>query len=104
MFRKKRGIVEKVDEKYEEIKCKVNENEKGSGWLGTHRGQTRVSFEFTTVYKSISDIEEVLQKGGDIVMVTRGYRRMSEMMKNAERYMNKKRFEVNQCKTKCLVK
>ena len=115
-------LVRKIEEIYMETKNRVRVNEKESECFWTEKGvrqECPLSATLFTIY--ISEIEEMFkraQAGGivigkekvwclayadDMVFLANKERGMKEMIMNAERYMKKKKLEVNTEKTKMII-
>ena len=115
-------LVKNTKEIYEETKNKVKLNGKESEWFWTKGGLRQgcpLSPTLFTIY--LSDIDEMLKKAqagrvpvgrekvwclayaDDLVLVANEERGMKDMIRNAERYMKKKKLEVNVDKTKMMI-
>jgi hypothetical protein len=125
-YMRERGIsewlVRKVEEIYARTRNKVKVGEKEGEWFETTKGVRQgcpLSPLLFTIY--VADVDEMLKKaqaGGvvvgrekvwslafadDMVIVAKSEREMKEMMRNLEKYVRKKKLEVNVEKTKMMV-
>jgi hypothetical protein len=115
-------LVRKVEEIYARTRNKVKVGEKEGEWFETTKGVRQgcpLSPLLFTIY--VADVDEMLKKaqaGGvvvgrekvwslafadDMVIVAKSEREMKEMMRNLEKYVRKKKLEVNVEKTKMMV-
>ncbi|XP_068912463.1 golgin subfamily A member 6-like protein 6 [Tenebrio molitor] len=115
-------LVRKVEEIYARTRNKVKVGEKEGEWFETTKGVRQgcpLSPLLFTIY--VADVDEMLRKaqaGGvvvgrekvwslafadDMVIVAKSERKMKEMMRNLEKYVRKKKLQVNVEKTKMMV-
>jgi hypothetical protein len=115
-------LVRKVEDIYARTRNKVKMGEKEGEWFETTKGVRQgcpLSPLLFTIY--VADVDEMLRKaqaGGvvvgrekvwslafadDMVIVAKSEREMKEMMRNLEKYVRKKKLEVNVEKTKMMV-
>jgi hypothetical protein len=115
-------LVRKVEEIYARTRNKVKVGEKEGEWFETTKGVRQgcsLSPLLFTIY--VADVDEMLRKAqaagvvvgrekvwsltfaDDMVIVAKSEREMKEMMRNLEKYVRKKKLEVNVEKTKMMV-